>query len=47
MRNRGDGMKCFLDANVLFSAANESSPMHRLLQTPLQFTQEISKARES
>lgn len=24
-------MKCFLDANVLFSAANKSSQMHRLI----------------
>lgn len=24
-------MKCFLDANVLFSAANESSQMHRFI----------------
>jgi predicted nucleic acid-binding protein len=26
-------MKCFIDANVLFSGANETSQMHRLLQT--------------
>lgn len=26
-------MKCFLDANVLFSAANESSQLHRFIET--------------
>lgn len=26
-------MKCFIDANVLFSGANEASHMHRLLNT--------------